>query len=527
MVAISLSHAAASVSACAHAGRTPTDRRTDEVESALNSTIERERERERVKMTSSSHPQQFGITNGKSHERGQLGISVKEMASSLALQKKLEQEVLWYPDIVANVSTGGGGTIVEGNRPTSITQFLLQAGWFCVKTLAYTYLVHRLFGMAGELLESIDPNHDEKKQAAGMRSALEKRLRKSGREVMNTTMHENLIAQDLINPEDIKISFADIGGLGHQKREIYNLVVLPLRRPELFVGKGKLYRPPQGLLLHGRPGTGKTMLAKAIAKECGAAFINLRLSTIMNKYFGESQQLVRALFSLARKLSPTIVFIDEIDGFLRARSADDHHCLANMKAEFMQLWDGMLTESLQDPSERNQFGVVVIGASNRVGDIDAAILRRMPRTFAVGLPDEKGRESILRIMLRDETLEPDFDFGAVAADEVTDGFSGADLKELCRAAAMRPLQDLLREESESSSSIEDASTLSTTKSVRPLETADLLHARKDVRPPEQTMEQADEVDGPRRGTIDPREAFPFLMNALLGLHSKRTAGNND
>jgi len=335
---------------------------------------------------------------------------------------------------------------------------------------------------------------------------LEKRLARLGREMQPTTLHENLIAQDLVNPEDILTKFDDIGGLSKEKRDIYNLVCLPLKRPDLFRGRGKLYRPPGGLLLCGLPGTGKTMLAKAIAKESGAAFINLRLSTLLNKYFGESQQLVRALFSLAQKLSPTIIFIDEIDGFLRARSMQDHTCIANMKSEFLALWDGMMSESMQDPGEGNRFGVVIIGASNRVQDIDQAILRRLPRTFRVGLPDSAARENILKIMLRDESLSNDFEFGVLAGN-MSEGYSGADLKELCRAAAMRPLEELV----DGGGDVGSASSVR----LRPLTNKDFLEAAKDVRPPSKVVEAMSDED-----RSDPIEN---LLHNLLR-DSRRSSG---
>lgn len=120
------------------------------------------------------------------------------------------------------------------------------------------------------------------------------------------------------------------------------------------------------------------MLVKAIAKESNSVFINLQLSTIFNMYVGETEKIIRAVFSLASKLSPCVLFIDEIDSFLKNRSGDDHGVSSNVKAQFMQLWDGLLSS--------NNNGVIIIGASNRPQDIDPAFLRRLPRTIYIKLP---------------------------------------------------------------------------------------------------------------------------------------------
>ena len=150
------------------------------------------------------------------------------------------------------------------------------------------------------------------------------------------------------------------------------------------------------------------MLAKALAKESGATFINVAISSLTNKWYGESNKLVAGLFSLARKTQPCIIFIDEIDSFLRERNKGDHEATAMMKAEFMtyvaldcssssyvdllcfdRLWDGLLSSK-----ER----IMVLGATNRPNDIDSAILRRMPKRFAVRLPDTSQRKRILTLV---------------------------------------------------------------------------------------------------------------------------------
>ncbi|EDQ92212.1 uncharacterized protein MONBRDRAFT_17763 [Monosiga brevicollis MX1] len=237
------------------------------------------------------------------------------------------------------------------------------------------------------------------------------------------------MASDIIDPEDIDEDFSAVGGLQQTIDILRNEVVLALS-PSSVYGASKLLKPPKGLLLFGPPGCGKTMLARALAKECDCCFINLRPSSFMDKYYGESTKLVEAVFSLARKLAPTIIFIDEIDSFLNSRSSMDHESSAVIKAQFMTLWDGFV----QDPTAQ----VVVVGATNRPTDVDRAILRRLSRTCHIGHPDERQRHQILQVILRDELQHRDLDLRRLGAE--TGGYSGNDLRELCRLAATHALQ---------------------------------------------------------------------------------------
>ncbi|CAM9787954.1 unnamed protein product [Chrysoparadoxa australica] len=240
--------------------------------------------------------------------------------------------------------------------------------------------------------------------------------------------YELTMADDVVPPGDLQVSFEDIAGMEEKKREIYNLVVMPLLRPDLHAAAGRgssLVKLPKGALFYGRPGTGKTMLAKAIAAECGATFINLKMSSILDKWLGESNKLVAAVWSLAEKLAPSIIFIDEIDSFLRERSGNDDATHATLKAEFMTHWDGLCSGPAQ---------VMVLAATNRPYDIDPAVLRRLSRHFHVGMPDLGGRNAILELMLKDEDVDDDVDIFQLS--ELTEGYSGSDLKELCGAAAM-------------------------------------------------------------------------------------------
>lgn len=262
---------------------------------------------------------------------------------------------------------------------------------------------------------------------------------KGRRERMPLTQYEQKIVTEVVAPEEIHVTFSSIGGLDSIIEELRESVIYPLTKPELFAGHSSLLSAPKGVLLYGPPGCGKTMLAKALAKESQACFINLHISTLTEKWYGDSNKMVHAVFSLARKLQPCIIFIDEIDAVLRSRSAQDHEASAMVKAEFMTCWDGLLTAS---ESERESNRIMVLGATNRIADIDEAILRRLPKKFNVPLPDASQRRRILGLILKDTRLDQGFDVDELVRSTV--GFSGSDLREACRDAAMVPLRELIR-----------------------------------------------------------------------------------
>lgn len=160
-------------------------------------------------------------------------------------------------------------------------------------------------------------------------------------------------------------------------------------------------------------------------------FINLEVPALTDKWYGESQKLASAVFTLAMKLEPCIIFIDEIDTFLRSRDSHDHEATAMMKAQFMILWDGLISAK--------HCRVIVMGATNRPNDVDKAILRRLPAMFQINRPDQAKRKAIFNLILKKETLDDEVDINQVA--QMTDGFSGSDLREVCRSAAMLRIRE--------------------------------------------------------------------------------------
>mmetsp|Transcript_13923 Transcript_13923/g.27503 ORF Transcript_13923/g.27503 Transcript_13923/m.27503 type:complete len:369 (-) Transcript_13923:537-1643(-) len=331
-------------------------------------------------------------------------------------------------------------------------EIVLKLGVSLVLSLGISFLA------AQWLVPMLDPQHAAKEKAKKSKKELMRRL---GRPDLKTNEHEDLIAQEAINPQNIDVSFDDIGGLEEEKRRLKEIVILPFTRPELFA-RGKLLRPPKGVLLYGPPGTGKTMLVKAIAKETQAVFINLSLSTLQDKWFGESQKLCKAVFTLAWSLSPSIIFIDEIDAFLSERKDHEQEASQSMKAEFMAMWDGLATD--------DDAHVIVIGATNRPWAIDKAILRRMPRSFLIDVPGVSERRDILERLLKHEVVNADIDLEELALQ--TEGYSGSDLKELCRAALLAPVQDFMSDEIRGKKNIV----------LRPLAMRDIMGARVLVPP---------------------------------------------
>ena len=228
-----------------------------------------------------------------------------------------------------------------------------------------------------------------------------------------------------------KVSYDDIGGLGEEVKKIREMVELPLRHPELFKRLG--VEAPKGVLLHGPPGTGKTMLAKAVAGETSSNFTYIGGPEIVSKFYGESEGKLREIFKEAEENAPSIIFIDEIDSIAPKRDEVSGEEERRIVAQLLALMDGL----------KSRGKVVVIGATNRPNSIDEALRRpgRFDREIEIKIPDRDGRFEILQIHTRGMPLAEDVDIGKLA--DMTHGYAGADISALAKEAAMAALRRVL------------------------------------------------------------------------------------
>lgn len=228
-----------------------------------------------------------------------------------------------------------------------------------------------------------------------------------------------------------KVSYEDVGGLHEEIRRTREMVELPLRHPELFQRLG--IEPPKGVLLHGPPGCGKTLLVKAVANESDANFLAINGPEIMSKFYGESEKRLREIFDKAQKESPSIIFIDELDAIAPKREEVTGEVERRVVAQLLALMDGLEARG----------NIIVIGATNRVNAIDPALRRpgRFDREIEIGVPDKQGRLEVLQIHTRGMPLAEDVDLKMLS--EKTHGYTGADVAALTREAAMKALRRYL------------------------------------------------------------------------------------
>ncbi len=225
------------------------------------------------------------------------------------------------------------------------------------------------------------------------------------------------------------VGYDDIGGCRKQLAQIREMIELPLRHPNLFKNLG--IKPPRGVLLYGPPGSGKTLLARAIANETGAFFFLINGPEIMSKMAGEAEGNLRKAFEEAEKNSPAIIFIDEIDSIAPKRDKVQGEVERRIVSQLLTLMDGM--------KSRGQ--IIVMGATNRPNSMDAALRRfgRFDRELDIGVPDETGRMEVLRIHTKNMKLSEDVDLAKVAKE--THGFVGADLAQLCTEAGLQCIRE--------------------------------------------------------------------------------------
>jgi katanin p60 ATPase-containing subunit A1 len=255
------------------------------------------------------------------------------------------------------------------------------------------------------------------------------------------------------------VRWDDVAGLAVAKKILREAVVAPFRYPALFTG---LLRPWRGVLLHGPPGTGKTMLAKAVATESGGGesganekekcvFFNVSASTVVSKYRGDSEKLVRVLFELARFRAPSVVFMDEIDALMceRGGAGGEHEASRRMKTELLIQLDGLDGASANAKDGDNSYDseterkcVFLLAATNTPWALDPALLRRMEKRVFVGLPDVDARRAMFTRLLGGRKLAPEVSVTDLAAKH-TENYSGSDVATLCKEMAMAPLRRLV------------------------------------------------------------------------------------
>ncbi|XP_054843085.1 katanin p60 ATPase-containing subunit A-like 2 [Eublepharis macularius] len=233
------------------------------------------------------------------------------------------------------------------------------------------------------------------------------------------------------------VKWGDIIGLDAAKRLVKEAVVYPIRYPQLFTG---ILSPWKGLLLYGPPGTGKTLLAKAVATECNTTFFNISASTIVSKWRGDSEKLVRVLFELARYHAPSTIFLDELESVMSQRGISpggEHEGSLRMKTELLVQMDGLA---------RSDDLVFVLAASNLPWELDCAMLRRLEKRILVDLPNKEAREAMVQHWLPPVSntggveLRTDLDYTLLSQE--MEGYSGSDVKLVCKEAAMRPVRKI-------------------------------------------------------------------------------------
>ncbi|XP_014249290.1 katanin p60 ATPase-containing subunit A-like 2 isoform X2 [Cimex lectularius] len=277
----------------------------------------------------------------------------------------------------------------------------------------------------------------------------------------------DIISKEVID-RNLNVKWDDVIGLDTAKQLLKEAVVYPSKYPEMFEG---ILTPWKGLLLFGPPGTGKTLLAKAVATECNTTFFNISASSLISKWRGESEKLVRVMFELARLQAPSTIFIDEVDSLASKReSPTEHEASRRLKSEFLVQLDGLIQCDKK---------IFLLTTSNLPWDLDTAILRRLEKHIFVDLPNTEARKKLLKrylppIINTKFKLQVNIDYPALASR--CEGYSGSDIKLVCKETAMeamRPLFPVLGDGVELSKRV---------KNLKPIETSDVLCSFERTKP---------------------------------------------
>jgi len=234
---------------------------------------------------------------------------------------------------------------------------------------------------------------------------------------------------EIIVVEKPNVKMSDVAGLEEAKRALREAIILPMKRPDLFKGARNPWR---GILLFGAPGTGKTLLARAVATEVDATFFNVSASSIISKWLGESEKLVTQLFETAKERQPALIFIDEVDSIASTRGGGEHDAMRRVKTTLMTQMSGVTT--------KKEDRIVVIGATNLPWEIDPAFRSRFEKRIYINLPDLLARTKIFEIHSRGVEMDETVDYKLIG--EMSDGYSGRDIQLICREAVMMPVREL-------------------------------------------------------------------------------------